>query len=257
MEKENTLDPQVKSKDIIRKSIRNCLTYKNSNPPRDTDMKVPMYKNIDNVYSTFVQNFRKAGGLYVPCNNIKGSEKNLVHRLVGILKGQKYTSIVNTCPNVEMFLNKYKVRHVNALNANETADAAVFFSDMLIARDGSIGFTQDNVQYASIRNMASNIIIISFLPCIYMEREEALTAYQVDNKGQNPAIVEFVKPTPLDNINNAMGGTPSNPQYILLMVDEQVFPPSKPQPQEPEQDQTPSNTQTDIQHEFQNEESNN
>jgi len=221
MESEQLVNPTV-NKDIIRKGIREC--YKNDNPVRNVEnIKEPYFKAIDNAYNTFLENFRNAGGIYFPCNNIPGNNGNLVHMLVALLKSQNYLSILNTCPFINGFLNKYGIRYQSTITFNEPAEAAIVFSDRLIARDGSFGILQEHAQYPSIRNLSSDLIVISFLPCIYNDRTDALEAYKQKHENANPPLIEYIRPTKLEDIQSKSAGSPTEPRIFLFMLEENIF----------------------------------
>lgn len=223
MENEQAMNPEVQSRQIIRRGIRECLTSKNSNPERAVTIKGPYFKPIDDLYTAFVDNFRNAGGIYMPCNNIPGDQGNLVHTLTAIIKGLRYNYILNTCNQFSGFLTKYGIRYQSAINVNEPAEVAIVYSDMLIARNGSIGILQENAEYTSIRNLSSDIIVISFLPCIYMDRSDAMEAYRKQHGDALPPMVEYITPTKLENPNSKSAGKPTEPRIFLLMLEEDLF----------------------------------
>ena len=216
-------------KENTRKNIRNGLTYKKpySSPVPDLNT-VPVFLPIEKRLEAFVTKFRAAGGKYIPCNT-----QNLIPRLIQIAEGQQYARFLNTSSNLGQFLVKHQVRHVTAVSPMETVDAALFFSDMLVARTGAIGFTQTVSSYPSARNLARDIIVVSRQRFIFSDMEDAL-AYQLKrNKNVPNPITEFICPSIPDMVDGKPVFTPKNPRFILMMVEE------SPVPVQPQQQDNP------------------
>lgn len=227
MEENTSLNPKLfVGKETIRKNIRNGLAYKSPSSISVVDVAGELFPPISNLFVEFVENFRAAGGKYIPCTT-----QNMVQYLVKIAQGQQYNMLLNTSPNLGAYLDKYKVRHVNAINLNEPVDAALFFSDVLVARSGAIGFSQPVSQYASVKNLAKDIIVVSRERCIFPDYESALE-YQVKRNGQTPyPMTEFIVPTrPEEEIDGKPVYTPLHPRIILMLIEE---PRPEATPQEP------------------------
>lgn len=229
-------------KENIRRNIRNGLTYKKPYPSAPPEIGAGLgADSTEHPLVEFVRHFRGAGGKYIPC-----TKDNLVPRLIKIAQGQQYGTLLNTSPNLGQFLKKHHVRHVTAVNPMETVDAALFFSDMLIARTGAIGFTPSVSLYPSIRNLARDIIVVSRERCIFRDMEDAL-AYQLNRNGNAPnPITEFICPSQPEQSDGADVFTPRNPRFILMMVEES-------HPQETEQPESQNSNETN--HESEAEES--
>jgi Uncharacterized conserved protein len=239
MAETSSLDPQLYvGKERIRKDIRNALTYKNQTPPMMPDMTCPLFEPIHDTFRTFIENFRAAGGKYIPCNT-----QNFVQYLIKIAQGQQYNMLLNTSPNLGAYLDKHKVHHVNAINLNEPVDAALFFSNVLVARTGAIGFTQQVDLYASVKNLAKDIIVVSRERCIFPDYEDALAYLREHNGNTTCPITEFVVPTRPEEINGKPQYTPREPRIILMLVEE-PRPESHPIP-EPQPENAPSDEPQD------------
>ena len=217
MEENTSLNPKLfVGKETIRKNIRNGLAYKSPSSVNVVDVAGELFPPISNLFVEFVENFRAAGGKYIPCTT-----QNMVQYLVKIAQGQQYNMLLNTSPNLGAYLDKYKVRHVNAITLNEPVDAALFFSDVLVARSGAIGFSQPVSQYASVKNLAKDIIVVSRERCIFPDYESALE-YQCKRNGQTPyPMTEFIVPTrPEEEVDGKPVYTPLHPRIILMLIEE-------------------------------------
>lgn len=226
MEDNTSLNPKLfVGKETIRKNIRNGLAYKSPSSANNVvDVTGELFPHIPNLFTQFVETFRAAGGKYIPCTT-----QNMVQYLVKIAQGQQYSMLLNTSPNLGAYLDKYKVRHVNAVQLNEPVDAALFFSDVLVARSGAIGFSQPVSQYASVKNLAKDIIVVSRERCIFPDYESALE-YQCKRNGQTPyPMTEFIVPTHPEEMDGKPVYTPLNPRIILMLIEE-PRPESQPAP---------------------------
>ena len=96
-------------------------------------------------------------------------------------------------------------------------DAVVALSTTLVARTGSIGFTQPVSRFLSMRNIAKDVIVISRMIDIVPDIESALDR---NKKFAQEACMEFVTPSVLPKVDNKEVRTPQQPRYILLLLDE-------------------------------------
>jgi hypothetical protein len=96
-------------------------------------------------------------------------------------------------------------------------DAVIVLSTLLVARTGSIGFTQPVARFVSMRNIAKDVIVISRMGDIVPDMESAL---ERNKKFAKEAGVEFVTPTVLPKEDGKEVRTPQHPRYILLLLDE-------------------------------------
>lgn len=243
------LDPQlITDKENIRKNIRNGLAAKRPAPLYGKDVTDSEPEPIDDLFVEFINRFREAGGKYIPCTT-----QNMVQLFVKIAQGQQYHTVLNTSSNLGKYLDKYKVRYVNAVNPNEPVDAAIFFTDVLVARNGAVGFTQAVGRYASVKNLAKDIIVVSRERCIFQDLEDALEYQRQRNGGTAYPLTEFVIPTKPEEINGKPVFSPREPRIILMLIEEpkmdpqpaeQVVEQPTQQPVEPQQNITPE-TNTD------------
>ncbi len=193
------------------------MTYKRLPPEYGKEAADCQWEEMENPFVEFVTRFRQAGGKFIPC-----VVQNMVEYLIKIIQGQKYGLVLNTNPNLAPYLKKHNVCYANAINANEPADAAIIFSDMLVARTGAIGFTQSIAQYASVKNLAKDIIVISRSRSIFVEMEDALAYLQQQSGNQTPPIVEFIIPTNPEEINGKPQYSLQQPRIVLVLVEETI-----------------------------------
>jgi len=230
-------------KETIRRQIRNGLANKKSIEDVVPDITTPLNAEIPNLLMTFNEKFRSAGGKYIPC-----TRTNLVKTLIQICKAWDFNTLLNTSPNLGAYLNKHQVPYITAVQPHEIVDAALFFSDMLVARNGAIGFSQVASLYPSVKNLAHNLIIVSRERCIYQDMEDALKYQQERDKDSGNSTVEFIIPRPADrDLDGKEIFTGMNPRIILMMVEENI-------PQPTVAAEEPASTQANTHNEPENQE---
>ena len=168
---------------------------------------------MTNVQVEFWQNFQANGGKILRCHT-RQDRLDLLRRLA---EDQQYNAVVCTHNNLCPDLEQAQMNYVNTLSTNTPMDAVVALSTTLVARTGSIGFTQPVSRFLSMRNIAKDVIVISRMIDIVPDIESALDR---NKKFAQEAGMEFVTPSVLPKVDNKEVRTPQQPRYILLLLDE-------------------------------------
>ena len=212
-------------KESIRQNIRNALSNKMEvlNSELDMNMNADVYEPIPNLSASFIEKFRAAGGLYVPCTN-----QDLIPILIKLCRSQKYQTILSTSPFFSQYLDKYQVPYITAIAPGEPADAALVVSNQLIARTGSIGFSQVLNVYPSVKGLARDLVVISRERCIFQDLDDALNSQIKKDENNAFPMTEFLCPTHIEKVDGVPQATPVAPRIILLLVSDH-----EPQNEEP------------------------
>ena len=192
---------------VIRKSVVSHDHIEDGRP--SLDYLAPM----NNVQVEFWQNFQANGGKILRCHT-RQDRLDLLRRLA---EDQQYNAVVCTHNNLCPDLEQAQMNYVNTLSTNTPMDAVVALSTTLVARTGSIGFTQPVSRFLSMRNIAKDVIVISRMIDIVPDIESALDR---NKKFAQEACMEFVTPSVLPKVDNKEVRTPQQPRYILLLLDE-------------------------------------
>ncbi|MBQ1818647.1 MAG: hypothetical protein IKH15_09755 [Bacteroidales bacterium] len=192
---------------VIRKSVVSHDHIEDGRP--SLDYLAPM----TNVQVEFWQNFQANGGKILRCHT-RQDRLDLLRRLA---EDQQYNAVVCTHNNLCPDLEQAQMNYVNTLSTNTPMDAVVALSTTLVARTGSIGFTQPVSRFLSMRNIAKDVIVISRMIDIVPDIESALDR---NKKFAQEAGMEFVTPSVLPKVDNKEVRTPQQPRYILLLLDE-------------------------------------
>ena len=136
---------------VIRKSTLSHEHIEDGQP--SSQYLAPM----TNVQVEFWQNFQANGGKILRCQD----RQDRLKFLKMLADDQQYNVVLNTHNNLCPDLEQAQMNYVNAISVNMPIDAVVVLSTLLVARTGSIGFTQPVARFVSMRNIAKDVIVIS------------------------------------------------------------------------------------------------
>ena len=199
-------------KEIIRRNIRHALSNKAQNKFPNLDVVTNLFDDGDDLLKTFVMNFRNAGGKFIPC-----TPEQLVPKLMNLVENQHYKRIIAIDDSLIQFLKSHDKQVKKDLIDGEPADAAIFHTDALIAREGSICFTQKNILHTSIYNLAQDVIVVANEDNIKLNFKE-VTEHLANVYGTQPPLIEIVTPTLHEEIDGKTVITPAFPRFILFLV---------------------------------------
>lgn len=199
-------------KEIIRRNIRHALSYKAQNKFSNLDISTNIFNDGQDLLKTFVRNFRNAGGKFIPC-----VPEQIIPRLLALVHDQQYQKIIAIDDSLVQLLRKQGKQVKKDLEDGVPAHAAIFHTDALVARTGSICFTQKNILHTSIYNLAHDIIIVADADSVKVSLKEAMD-HLMTVYGTQPSFVEIVKPAHPAEIDGKPVITPEFPRFILFLV---------------------------------------
>lgn len=206
-----SLDPNIiASKEQIRKNIRNSLINKKSSSPVKIDTTTPLFTKNDDIIRQFVSNFRNAGGIFIPC-----TKENFSERLVYLLNGKKYNFILNSNKSLNKILEGARISYSDFIETDKPVDAAIIYSDLLIARSGSIGFSQKYSLYPSVLNLGKDLIVIAFIDHVVEDIGSAFQEIEKNIEQKTGVFTELITPT---KVSEDQEYSPENPQIILFFI---------------------------------------
>lgn len=199
----------ISDREYIRGVVRkvNASHKKLAEGPHSKTLLPP----IENLQTEFWKNFQANGGKILKCT----SRQERLKYLQMLVKDQQYNYVLNTHDNLKPDLDQLQINYLNAIPMNNTVDAVIALSTSLVARNGSIGFSQSISRFLSMKNIAKDIIVISRLKDIVADIED--TIYNKDHKIADAAM-EFLTPTPSMSENNQDIRSVEAPRFILLLM---------------------------------------
>jgi len=197
----------------MRKAIRHALTEKSPIKFPNIDIHAPLFEKPENLTAKFCDNFRNEGGKLILCDR-----DNFVERLYKLIVGQRYATILNTNLSLSPALTKRNLNFITCVDPHQQVDVAILYSDILIARTGSMLFTQKNILYPSIKNITKNIIVVAFEKKIVLDLKDAFILQQEKNQGVLYDFSEIITPTKPVNEKGEEDYSPLQPRFILLLI---------------------------------------
>jgi L-lactate utilization protein LutC len=201
------------SKENMRRKIRHALTQKSNSKYPYIDIHADPFEKPENMTAAFLQNFRNAGGKFIVCD-----KNNFVDILNKLIVGQHFTKILNTNDSISPALTKRNLNYITSIDSHQPVDVAIVYSDVLIARTGSMLFTQKYSLYPSIRNITKNIIVVAFEKNLVLDLKDAFSLQQEKNQGILYDFAEIITPTKPVNDKGEEEYSPLQPRFILLLI---------------------------------------
>jgi L-lactate utilization protein LutC len=166
------------SKENMRRNIRHALTQKSTSKFPYIDIHADIFEQPNSLLANFCTNFRNAGGKLIGCN-----KDNFVERMHKLIVGQRYGTILNTNHSISPALTKRNLNYITCIDSHQQVDVAIVYSDILIARTGSMLFTQKFSLYPSVRNITKDIIVVAFEKNLVLDIKDAFALQQEKNQG--------------------------------------------------------------------------
>ena len=201
------------SKENMRRKIRHALTQKSTSKFPYIDIHADLFEKPENLLTEFCNNFRNAGGKFIMCD--KNNFVDILHKLI---VGQRYATILNTNHSISPALTKRNLNYITCIDSHQQVDVAIVYSDMLIARTGSMLFTQKFSLYPSVRNITKDIIVVAFEKNLVLDLKDAFLMQQEKNQGILYDLVEIITPTKPVNDKSEENFSPLEPRFILLLI---------------------------------------
>ena len=200
-------------KEVIRKNIRHALNSKNQQKYPNINLSTELFPEIDIPIEKFTTQFRQNGGLYIPCEL-----EQLGDYLKRLITSQKYGNIFCAEKSLCGLLSANGISYTNVLTSNDSIDAMVTFSSVLIARNGSVVFSQKYQKYPSIKGIAKDIIVIAKFQALVPSLKDALQIQTERNQEQSLPFYEIITPSFPEKIEEQYNYTPQHPRIILFLI---------------------------------------
>lgn len=203
-------DKYTQPKEVVRKKIKQALISHNVKSFTSLDANAEILEPIENVVNEFCNNYKVAGGKHIQCNR-----ENFTKYLVDLLKSLRYSSILNTFKSLSSTLSGNGIQCYDSIDASAPVDAAIVMADALIARNGSMVFSQSHSLYPSIKGLAKDIIVIASTNMVVPDLKAAMEVQQRKLDGKLLKMMEIVTPTFHKDVAEY---TPDDPRYIMLLL---------------------------------------
>ena len=160
----------------------------------------------------FVENFKEKGGKFLYCT----TEEEVVAYLHSIFEENSWEQV--HCNNSSLD------RFINVVGIPKNKEATVFFTscEHLIAEDGSILFSSNQLQETKLAQYPLYFIVFATTSQLIHNKDKALTSIKYHFKNEIPSNISAIKdyaPQKKDSNFLNYGNTNSKDLYLLLLED--------------------------------------
>ncbi|MDR2868811.1 MAG: hypothetical protein LBV46_04645 [Bacteroidales bacterium] len=213
-------DTRIASKETVRKNIRDASNESRSfqNESITSPLKGSIAALLPSTYdmlNSFRAHFQKAGGILVDC-----TRNNFLSILAQHIAKTNAGMVLNTSDYLKPLLEKQQIPFSVQKPYNQNPDLAIAYSPGLIAHTGGMLFSSALNTYSSVKNLASNLVVISFTQFLVPTVSDALNLLKLNSDVVNNPCnnSEIILPTPLVD----QKPTCKNPQIFLYLISPEV-----------------------------------
>lgn len=164
---------------------------------------------------SFVHNFIKHGGKFLYCTKKEDVTKNIQH----IIDENNWDTLSYIKDELNVFLASVKVNTSNGLGTTHP-----FFTtcEFLIAENGSILFSENQLKDQKIAGLSNNFIVYATTSQIVKNKGESLTGIKLKYKKDIPSNISPVKHygATIDEDNFLIYGTNNSKNLYLLLLED-------------------------------------
>ena len=160
----------------------------------------------------FVETFKEKGGKFLYCTN----KEEVVEYLNNIFKENSWEQVLCSDTNLEQYLN------VVAIPKNKNAEVFFTTCEHLIAEDGSILFSSNQLQETKLTQYPLHFIVFATTSQLTLNKDKALSSIKYNFKNEIPSNISAIKdyaPHKKDSNFLNYGNTNSKDLYLLLLED--------------------------------------
>lgn len=160
----------------------------------------------------FVETFKEKGGKFLYCT----TQEEVVTYLHQIFEENSWEQVLCNATSLDKFLN--------VVNIPKDNNADVFFTtcEHLIAEDGSLLFSSNQLQETKLAQYPLNFIVFATTSQLTLNKDKALTSIKYHFKDKIPSNISAIRdyaPHKKDSNFLNYGNTNSKNLYLLLLED--------------------------------------
>lgn len=208
------------TREKIMKSIRNALLEKADNPFPNVDTESSVYKPMrESLDVTFAQNFTRAAGKFVYCEN----ESDLAEKLKYIIAQHKTNSIYCYEQGLVPVLEEYEIPFSSQAGELNVVGIGISFCESLVARTGSVLVSSRQLSGRRINALSDTHIIVADTSQLVPDIRDAIGRLKEKYSNQLPSAITLITgPSRTADIEKTlvMGAHGPRDLYVLLVESE-------------------------------------
>ncbi len=175
------------SREKVLKKVRHALIYKTDNPFPKVDFDSPVYKPMNDTSDVnFAQEFTKAGGIFIYCEN----ESELAITLSALNKECKWNNIYCSDPEFQFILTQAAVPFDSDEESIEKLKVGITGCEFLIARLGSIMVSSKTSRRLNVYPEIH--VVIAHVDQLVDDLKDAFESVQKKYSGKLPSMLSVI-----------------------------------------------------------------
>lgn len=202
------------SREKVLKKVRHALIYKTDNPYPQVDFDSPVYKPMNDTSDVnFAQEFTKAGGIFIYCEN----EAEAVSALSALNTECNWHNIYCTEPEFQFMLTQAGIPFESDEESLQALQVGVTGCEFVVARLGSIMVSSKNSRRLNV--YPETHVVIAYVHQLVDDLKDAFIAIQEKYSGKLPSMVSVITgPSRTADIEKTLVMGAHGPRELYLIL---------------------------------------
>lgn len=202
------------SREKVLKKVRHALIYKTDNPYPNVDFDSAIYKPIaDSPDVNFAQEFTKAGGIFIYCEN----EAELVSALSALNNECDWSEVFCAEPELQYVLTQAAVPFESDVENLHSVKVGITGCEFLISRLGSIMVSSKVSRKLNV--YPSTHVVIAYANQLVNDLKDAFEAVQTKYAGKLPSMLTVITgPSRTADIEKTLVMGAHGPRELFLIL---------------------------------------
>ena len=177
------------SKEKVLKKVRDALINKTNNPYPNVDFESSVYKEItESLDVNFAQEFTKAGGKFVYCENMD----ELASNLSLICQGNQWDEVYCIDSQLQEVLDKADIPFGSDVESFHSLKVGVTGCEYLIARLGSIMVSSQQISGRRLNIFPEIHVVVGFSSQLVPDLKQALADIRLKYSAGIPSLISVI-----------------------------------------------------------------
>ena len=202
------------SREKVLKKVRHALIYKTDNPYPQVDFNSPVYKPMNDTSDVnFAQEFTKAGGVFIYCEN----EAEAVGALSALSNECNWHNIYCTDPEFQFMLTQAGIPFESDEESLQALKVGITGCEFVVARLGSIMVSSKNSRRMNV--YPETHVVIAYVNQLVDDLKDAFSAIHQKYSGKLPSMVSVITgPSRTADIEKTLVMGAHGPRELFLIL---------------------------------------
>jgi len=202
------------SREKVLKKVRHALIYKTDNPYPQVDFESSVYKPMNDTSDVnFAQEFTKAGGVFIYCEN----EAEVVSTLSALSTECEWNNVYCTEPEFQYMLTQAAVPFESDEESLRDIKVGITGCEFVIARLGSIMVSSKNSRRLNV--YPETHVVIAYVNQLVDDLKDAFEAIHAKYSGILPSMISVITgPSRTADIEKTLVMGAHGPRELFLIL---------------------------------------